>query len=83
MVVIPIEFSDAIALTKSDTTDLTGYGLRGLYVGATGDVVVTTTAPGSAAVTFKAVPAGTVLHIPVKFLMAATASTSVVGLVGK
>ena len=80
MVVIPYEFSDAIALTANSSTDLTSLSLTGFYAGATGDITVVSTKPGSAAVTFKAVPAGTVIHVPIKAL---NTGTSVVGLVGK
>lgn len=82
--VIPIEFSDAIALTKSDSTDLTSLSIRGLYVGVTGDVAIVTTKNGSVAVTLKAVPAGTVIHLPIaKFMSTNTTATNVVGFVGR
>lgn len=82
--VIPVEFSDAIALTKNDSTDLTGLSIRGLYIGGTGDVAIQTTKNGSAAVVLKAVPTGTVIHLPIAKLMSTnTTATNVVGFVGK
>lgn len=82
MVVIPIEFSDAVAITKSDSTDLTASSIRGLYVGGTGDLAITTKAGST--VTFKAVPVGFVLHLPIAKVMSTnTTATNIVGLVGK
>lgn len=67
--------NDAFALTKSDSTVVYA---RALYIGGTGDVVVTTR--GGSVVTFKAVPAGTILPVRISKLMAATTATDVVGL---
>jgi hypothetical protein len=63
------------AVTKSD--DTTYDGGRGLYIGVTGDVVVILEGD-SAAVTFKAVPAGTILPFEVNKVMAATTATDIV-----
>ncbi len=64
------------ALTKSDDTVLEG--IRGLYVGGTGDVTVK--GLDGVEVTFKAVPVATVLPISITRLMAATTATLVLGL---
>jgi len=62
------------AVTKSDTTDLTG--CIGIYVGGTGDVAVRTLNNASTTVTFSSVPVGT--FIPGNFtrVMAATTATN-------
>lgn len=65
------------ALTKSDDTVLTG--LRGIYVGGTGDVIVKDSG-GAGPITFKAVPVGTILPISITRLMAATTATLIIGL---
>jgi hypothetical protein len=71
-------FTKAQALTKSDSTAYTG--MRGLYVGGTGDVALILD-EDSAAVTFKAVPAGTTLDVSfTKFMSTNTTATNVVGL---
>lgn len=67
------------AVTKSDTVGLVGGACRGIYVGGAGDLVVKD-ASGGAAVTLKAVPAGSVLPIRVSFVMAATTATDIVAL---
>lgn len=53
-------FTNAVAVTPSDSADLT-YVTRGLYVGATGTVKVIMQDSGT--VTFAGVPAGTLLPI--------------------
>lgn len=68
--------SDAFAITKSDSTV---FYARALYVGTTGDVVVTTRAGND--VTFKAVPAGTILPVRCTKVKAATTAADIVGLV--
>lgn len=61
-----------VAVTKSDTVDITGGQCRALYVGTGGDLVVSF---GGTTVTFKAVPGGTVLPIRVSRVRA-TGSTA-------
>jgi hypothetical protein len=69
--------SDAVAVTPSDTTAV---GFCGLYVGGAGDVAIK--GAGGVAVTFKAVPVGTLLKIQVAAVMATgTTATNIVGLV--
>lgn len=53
--------TNAVAVTPSDTVDLTSPA-KALYVGVTGDVTVIPLGSG-AAVTFPAVPAGTILPV--------------------
>lgn len=82
MQVIPIEFSDAFLVTPSNSTDLPKKGVRGLYIGNTGDVTINIQ-NGGQGVLFKAVPAGTVLHVPVSRVLATgTTSTSITALIG-
>jgi hypothetical protein len=69
-------FWNAVAVTKSDATIIPT--TRGLYVGVTGDVVVTMAA-GSTPITFKACPVG-VLDISVTQVLAATAATDILAL---
>ncbi len=68
--------SDCYAITKSDTVDLPDR-FCGFYVGGAGDVVVYT-ASGKT-VTFSNVPAGAILPVSARRLMAATTATAVVG----
>jgi hypothetical protein len=65
------------AVTKSDTTVLK---FKALYVGGAGAVVVQRGAGDEAAVSFAAVPAGTVLYVSGNRVMAATAATNIVWL---
>lgn len=70
----------AVAITPADGTDLTNSGIRAIYVGGTGDLLVrglqdTVTA------TFKAVPVGTVIAICPSRVMGATTATFLVGLI--
>lgn len=65
------------AVTKSDTTDQGPF--RALYIGVTGDVVVSNSLTGSNGVTFKSVPVG-VLPVSGRRVMAATTATDVVAL---
>jgi len=71
----------AVAVTKSDATVV---DFASLYIGGAGDVAVEArNMSGTAAnVTFKAVPAGTVLPIAcTKVLSTGTSATDIVGLV--
>lgn len=54
-------YGSAAAVTKSDTTVV---NCRALWVGGVGDVAVKTV-PGATAVTFTAVPAGTLLPVSI------------------
>lgn len=69
----------AVAVTKSDTADQGLSGCRGLYIGGAGDVTVILK-DDTAAVTFSAVPVGTILPLQVKRLMNATTATLVLAL---
>lgn len=76
----------AVTITPSDSTDLAPSGIRGIYVGGTGDVSVigigdTTNSGAGTALVFKAVPVGTILPICPKRVMAATTATLLIGLV--
>lgn len=64
------------AVTPSDSTVV---GARSLWVGGAGDVTVKATA-ASSAITFSAVPAGTLLPIYAYHVMAATTATLIVAL---
>lgn len=73
----------AFAVTPSDSTTFDGIGSnetppRSLYVGGTGNVVVTMF--NGDTVTFSAVPAGSILPVCVKKVMAATTATLILGL---
>lgn len=68
-----------MAITKSDSTDLTPYSIRALWVGGAGDVAVMGI-DDTAAVTISAVPAGTLLPFNVKRVMSTnTTATLIVG----
>lgn len=71
-------FVNSVAVTKSDTTPV---DCVALYIGGTGNVVIKHTAE-SAAVTFTAVPVGTVLNVHLKNgrVMNATTATNIVAL---
>lgn len=66
----------AVAVTKSDATVITT--TRGLYIGVSGDVVVTM-ASGATPITFKAVPVG-ILSVQVTQVLDATAATDILAL---
>lgn len=66
-----------VAVTPSDATDLTG--VRGLYVGGEGDVVVRMVNAPSTTVTISSVAAGTILPVRVTRVMAATTATAITG----
>lgn len=63
------------AVTKSDSTDLTG--VRGLYVGGAGDVAVRMINDPTTTVTISTVAAGSILPIRVTRVMAATTATAI------
>lgn len=67
----------AVAVSPSDSVALTTVA-RGLYVGVTGDVAVYMINPAgnSTSVVFTAVPAGTILPIRVKQVLATGTSAS-------
>lgn len=68
----------AVAVTPNDGADLAA-AARSLYVGGAGDVKVTTT--GGDAVTFVAVPAGSILPVRVaRVWSTGTSATSIVAL---
>lgn len=69
-------FAAAVAVTKSDTTDL---GItRGLYIGGAGNVAVEMT--DGALVTFTALAVGVVHPLSVQKVLAATTATGIVAL---
>lgn len=66
------------AVTKSDSTDLTG--ARAVYVGGAGDVALMAIGD-SAAVTFTAVPAGSIIPVRITRVMSTnTTATSIVAI---
>lgn len=65
------------AVTKSDTTDQGP--VAALYIGGAGDVVIKT-ASMAAGVTLASVPAGTILPIRARYVMAATTATNIVAI---
>lgn len=68
------------AVTKSDDTPLNG--TKGLYVGGAGDLTVKSDTT-AAAVTFKNVPAGTLLPIEVVRVMSTnTTATDIIAIYG-
>lgn len=70
----------AIAVTPSDSTNLTGGPCRGLWVGGAGNINVIM-ANNGASVTFVGVPAGTIMPLAVLRVNAAsTTATSIVAL---
>lgn len=62
----------ATAVTPSDSTEY--LYCRGVYVGGEGDLTVVMRS-GGGAITFSAVPAGSLLPLDVKKIMAATTAT--------
>jgi hypothetical protein len=68
----------AVAITPSDTTDLTG--VRAIYVGGTGALAVRLARDPTTTITFSAVPVGTTLELRVTRVMAASTATLLVGL---
>jgi hypothetical protein len=74
----PVTAGDAIAITKSDTTNYDP-PLAALYVGGTGDVAVKTAAGNT--VVFSAVPAGFIIPIACKQVRStSTTATLILGL---
>jgi hypothetical protein len=72
--------SSAVAVTPHDTDELTVVS-RGLYVGGTGDVKVHMHGNPTTAVTFSAVPVGTILPIRVtRVLSTGTTATLILNL---
>ena len=70
-------YSDAVTVTTLKPIEV---GYSGLYIGVTGDVAIK--GIGGVAVTFKAVPAGTILPIGVNRVMATnTTATNILGLI--
>lgn len=69
--------SGAVAVSPSDSTDLTTNS-RALYVGGAGNLVVVMASESNAAtiVTFPSVPAGTVLPIRVRRVMSTNTTAS-------
>lgn len=67
--------TDAFAITKSDSTT---FFARALYVGTSGDVILTTRK--GVDVTFKSVPAGAILPVRCTKVKAATTASDIVGL---
>lgn len=68
-----------VAITKSDSTELSA-DVRALWIGGAGDVSILCWGD-TAAVTLASVPAGTLLPIKAKKVMAATTATSIVGII--
>lgn len=72
--------AEYLTVTKSDSNTLNGSEpCRALYVGGSGDVVVTP-AGGGADVTFVGVPAGSILPIQATMVKNATTATNIVAL---
>jgi hypothetical protein len=70
-----------IAITKSDSTDLTTSKVRALWIGGAGDVAVIAL-NDTAAVTLVGVLAGSLLSIAVSKVMSTnTSATNIVGLI--
>lgn len=79
---VTVSGRDFAAITPSDSTDyLTGAGFlpKALYVGGAGNVVVRDWGDQNT-LTFTAVPAGTILPIRPRKIMAATTATAIVAL---
>jgi hypothetical protein len=68
-----------IAITPSDSVAVP-IAIKGIYVGGAGDLAVTAQSDG-AAVTFKAVPVGTIIPVRAKLVMATnTTATLLIGM---
>ena len=68
---------DAVAVSPNDTTRLNG--VRGLYIGGAGNVVVKMDR-NTTAVTFTAVPVGTILPVSAVIVMTTTTATNIIAL---
>lgn len=76
---LPATFSNAAAVTPSDTVNFTFGNASGLYVGGAGNVVVVTL--GNQVITFVGVVAGTTLYVKAKRVNATnTTATNIVAL---
>lgn len=70
-----------VAITKSDSTDLTALGIRAVYVGATGDVAILAVGD-TVPITFVACPVGYMIPVFVaKVYSTGTSASSLVGLI--
>lgn len=70
------------AISKSDSTNLTPFKIRGLWIGGTGDLVIifandVSNGGAGTPVTYFSVPAGVLLPFAVKRVMAATTATNI------
>jgi hypothetical protein len=75
----PATATRGFAITPSDSTVFTTNRPRMIWVGGTGNVAVMM-AGDTVAITFTAVPAGTMLPVNVTRVMAATTATLLIGL---
>jgi len=67
-----------LAVTKSDSTDLTG--TRGLLIGGAGDLAVRMVGNPTSTITITGVLAGAILPLRVSRVMAATTATNITAL---
>jgi hypothetical protein len=67
-----------IAITPSDSTPLS-IPIKGIYVGGAGNLTVIAQSDG-VAVTFTAVPVGTIIPVKAKFVTTATTATLLIGM---
>lgn len=76
---LPANFTNAEAITTSDTVDIATGAPAGLYVGGAGNAVIVL--PGGEAVTFNGLVAGSVLYLRYKRVNATgTTATNLVAL---
>jgi hypothetical protein len=66
-----------VAITPNDSTDLTG--VRGVYIGGTGNLAVRMINAPSTTVTIENLPVGTILPIRITRVMAATTASALIG----
>lgn len=69
--------SKAVAITPSDSTDLTG--IRAIYVGGAGNLAVRLKRNSGTTITLTGVTAGSTHELQVTRVMAATTATNLVG----